>query len=888
MKFQIILGMASMLLVTSANAITERMCFGQVQVDTTSELVAKISVVENDRFKDKKCTKFFHYYEGKVNFDQASCNANSEQIALDKGYAPFGVFFRGWESTPKTGISKYEWKISGPIKDGGSSPVLAKFTSFNAAYVFEEPGKYTASLTITDEAGNTDTTIKEITVWDNNKDYYVDSELGDDRYDGLSRVPSKNCSPSNSKIGSCSGPWKTATKAFGEINPFNVSDYPNGKYKADGICKTKDTVRVAPYEFNLGHYEYKLAKIPLHYKIFKNSPYLKSEVMKDSNGNLLPPVDADICTSLVAKRQSVLKPGDQVLFKRGQQFDVETGYSTIKAYKDKLGDYYERLEVSPLLRFNHWSKINGIHFSTFGSGEKPVIKNVGKVSSSLLGIIGVGVMDIAFSDLKFDLETENTPFYNRATLLFSSSDPQNIIFNRVNVENMKEGIIASTIDAKGLFLVDSKFYDSSVVMLYAAHSYKDIAMIRTKLDYSASHLFYSSIDSGLFLDNEFTRPAFGRPAYRLYGGKHSNPNRFVWFENNKFIGWVDPRTADGGGVFSNGKRYNSKIVHLGPNGWGEQRLATHDVVFKNNIVKDGETLMMVGDLENLTISGNQFISHDEYYAHRIILNQKLSSRPLKNITIDNNVFIEKTINQTRGVKLGIIQLKNYFQTKCSDQFNNEDIKISNNTFYLPTGRHVFSYYPLKQGKDLQKRELPDLSLDQAEKILEKTVSLINNKVFSAKPYDTLVQVGGDFWAKTLKDGTAEKIVSKLDSSIGASEYYEGKTQLGNNFRFYTMDSNLTSDLATTKWKDVKTVSVDNILKGVTRVASKVALNDNSWTWNDVQTFGDENGISPDEVGEAMMNSMVSSTDAGDEMQGHVVEEKSWVEIFVTWWNSLFE
>jgi hypothetical protein len=156
-------------------------------------------------------------------------------------------------------------------------------------------------------------------------------------------------------------------------------------------------------------------------------------------------------------------------------------------------------------------------------------------------------------------------------------------------------------------------------------------------------------------------------------------------------------------------------------------------------------------------------------------------------------------------------------------------------------------------------------------------------VFSAKPYDTLVQLGGDFWAKTLKDGTAEKIVSKLDSLIGASEYYEGKTQLGNNFRFYTMDSNLTSDLVTTNWSDVKTVLVDDILKGVT----KVSANDDSWTWGDVQTFGEENGISPDDVGDAMMNSMVSSSAAG-EVQDHVVKEKSWVEIFVTWWNSLFD
>ncbi len=875
MKFQIILGMASMLLVTSANAITERMCFGQVQVDTTSELVAKISVAENDRFKDKKCTKFFHYYKGKVNFDQASCNANSEQIALDKGYAPFGVFFRGWESTPKTGISKYEWEISGPNTSRGSAPVLAKFKSFNAAYVFEEPGQYTASLTITDKSGNTDTTIKEITVWDNNKDYYVDSELGDDRYDGLFMTPDESCNPSNSTVGSCSGPWKTATRAFGEINPFKVLNYPNGKYTVDGICETKNTIQVTRYKQG-------------NFKIFRGSSYLKSDVLKDSNSDLIPPVNVEICSSLVSKRNSVLKPGDQILFKRGQRFDLETGYNKISSYKannNSVEYNYEKLGFETLATFHHWSQVKGVHFSAFGNGKKPVIKNVGKVSAYVINILGVGNMDIAMSDLEFDLETDkDIPFEKRAIFVFSPSDPQNIIFNRVDVKNMKQGIVASTTNAKGLFIVDSSFKDSSITQLYTSHSHQDVALLRNKFDYSANHLAYTSIDSGLVLDNEFSRPAFGRHAFRLYGGAHSNPNQFVWIEGNKFTGWIDPRTAEEyGSVFADGKRYNHLLVHLGPNGWGDEELATHDVVFKKNIVKDGEKLMEIGDMENLTISDNQFISHDEYYTHRIILNQKNSSRPLKNITIDNNVFIEKTLNSIRGVKLGIIQLENYFQKKCSDQFNNEDIKISNNTFYLPTGRHVFSYYPLKQGKDLNKRDLPDLTLGQAEKVLEKTVSLINNKVFSAKPYDTLVQLGGDFWAKTLKDGTAEKIVSKLDSSIGASEYYEGKTQLGNDFRFYTMDSNLTSDLVTTNWNDVKTVLVDDILKGVTRVAA----NDNSWTWSDVQTFGEENGISPDDVGDAMMNSMVSSSAAG-EMQDQVVKEKSWVEVFVTWWNSLFD
>lgn len=115
---------------------------------------------------------------------------------LTNYYAPMAVFFEGWKSTPRDEIVQYEWDF-----DDGSP----HFIGFNAAHVYETPGVYDVTLTVTRQAAvgatpTTDVDTVQITV--NAPDgttYYVDSVLGNDANPGTSTG---------------AGAWKTATHAF--------------------------------------------------------------------------------------------------------------------------------------------------------------------------------------------------------------------------------------------------------------------------------------------------------------------------------------------------------------------------------------------------------------------------------------------------------------------------------------------------------------------------------------------------------------------------------------------------------------------------------------------------------------------------------------------------
>mgnify|MGYP006306854529 CR=1 FL=1 len=123
------------------------------------------------------------------------------QYSITDFFAPLPVFFEGWRSSPRDEIVQWEWDF------GDGSP---KFYGFNAAHVYEEPGTYQARLKVTDMHGNSALSEHiEIHVQERDgKTYYVDSQVGDDSYDGLCMTPD----------GSGCGPWKTATRAFKCLN----------------------------------------------------------------------------------------------------------------------------------------------------------------------------------------------------------------------------------------------------------------------------------------------------------------------------------------------------------------------------------------------------------------------------------------------------------------------------------------------------------------------------------------------------------------------------------------------------------------------------------------------------------------------------------------------
>lgn len=117
-------------------------------------------------------------------------------------YAPFAVFFEGWASTPHAKAATYTWSPG-----DGTTPTIGGFCF---AHVYETPGVYTATLTITDGADEASATIVITVLNPNGFTYYVDATAGLDTNDGTSPETA----------------WKTFGKVFSYLSAtgFNKGD----------------------------------------------------------------------------------------------------------------------------------------------------------------------------------------------------------------------------------------------------------------------------------------------------------------------------------------------------------------------------------------------------------------------------------------------------------------------------------------------------------------------------------------------------------------------------------------------------------------------------------------------------------------------------------------
>jgi len=823
---------------TSLSAATERMCFGQVPIEATTDLVAKITIAENEYFTTNKCKKYFSYYEKHVDFSKEDCAINSEQLSLDKGYAPFPVFLRGTDSTGKDNIASYDWEI----KDLATNTIITSSNGFNAAHIFEQAGKYSATLTITGKDGTSSTETKNITVWARDgKDYFVDSAIGDDRYNGLAQEPDSNCDANTASIGSCTGPWKTATRAFGEMRPYNVTNYPNGEYTADNICASTETADIVRYKQG-------------NFKIFRSSTFLESAALKDKEGNYLPTLPTKLCSTMVSKRITALRPGDQVLFNRGQQFNLETAVNIIKKYtttSNEITYNYEKLITSAIAAPGHWNKAIGVHFGAYGSGTtSPNIKNTGPQSYAALHLKGVGMFGFAMSNLSFDLNSSiPNPLGTRATFVQINANPINTSFNNITVKEMNQGLLVSaTTQSQGLFLFNSNFYDSKVTQFFVNRSFNNVAIVNNTLDYSSNHLIYSSISHGLVANNTLSRPAFGRTALRFSGGDFSHPNNYIWVADNKISGWIDPRTsAEFGRAFNNGTRYNFSLINISPNNGREKDVAFHDIVFTNNIVSDAENLLNIGAGENIAIHHNTFQSPSAR-ATPFINAARSGFRPLRNLNISNNKFIDTaSMQDVKTDVTSFIHFGNYSKTKCTDQFNHKNLTVADNTFYtLNNHRRILDFYTLEQGKDLSGIDLPNLTLDQAEKYLTEELTMSNNQFFSVDDQAPIIQIGGDIFSFENNDAT----------DIDWSQYFQDS---GSLYRLYNSLSQFTQQITGGMvLASTDTISIDTLLAASYGITEPVKEPVPELTWDDVIAYAEENNITPAELEVIILNHVLAS------------------------------
>ncbi len=441
-------------------------------------------------------------------------------------YTPLPVFFEAWNSTPQDNIVNYSWNFG----DGSTQQY-----GFNAAHVYETPGTYTTTLTISDKYGRSNTTSVSITAFaPNGTTYYVDSQVGDDNCDGKSQTV----------VNGVTCPWQTATKAF------------NG---------------------------------------FKNNFY---------------------------------QPGDQILFKRGQTFAANVSQN---------GN-------------SHWTSGWGYSFGAYGTGIKPIIKAAGSPNVNgnyTLTFGGIGLAYISFVDLRFDC-TSSTGI---KTVCYSNvADNQNMLFLRDDFFNSDQSLLTSAVGSNqsDLFIIDSNFYNSSVVHTFIQG--RRVALINNRIDLAGNHLNYESyLDKAVFIDNIFTRPAFGRAALRIDGewtifNNFDGPSNNVYVGHNFLGGWVDPINGFNcsgcdplGAHNGGGNNFNYNLINIAPNNYDGQSI--QNIVFENNIATESQTFMNIGDAENITVRNNVFRTIDDSAAGRIGVGSAFDCKPSKNVNIANNTIV---------------------------------------------------------------------------------------------------------------------------------------------------------------------------------------------------------------------------------------------------------
>ncbi|MBI4559702.1 MAG: PKD domain-containing protein [Candidatus Hydrogenedentes bacterium] len=478
-----------------------------------------------------------------------------------RAYAPLPVFFEGWASTPRAEIMDYTWDF------GDGSPA---FHGFNTAHVFENPGIYTVTLTVTDNVGATnDETIQIEALARDGVTYYVDAALGND---------------ANPGTGPGTDAWKTATHAL------------------RGMATTR------------------------------------------------------------------YKPGDQVLFKRGQTFELDT--PTVEPAHGKAGHSYR--------------------FATYGAGPKPVIQHVGSSNAVAISQTGHGLAHFTIQDLEFRMTSSSGA--RAGELFYATQEADDLLFLRLDFYDFSRAITISggtTTDIiHGVFIIGCTTHTSEMTHVYAIAS--RYALLDNVFDLSGNHIAYLEyLDKAVIANNQFLRPAFGRTALRVSGnvGGSATPTNNVQISDNVFRGWIDPET-DGLAHNGGGTRYNYQLINLCSNGPTSQFMT--DVVFERNVVTNAETLVVIGDYDNLTLRNNLFTSASNSSAARIHIGlQPWDQKPLSNIRIIGNTVVSAAANGTLSTPM--FGVYDYVGPVYFGKVDHENIEIKNNIVQALSGNGRMVY-----------------------------------------------------------------------------------------------------------------------------------------------------------------------------------------------------
>lgn len=670
------------ILISFGGGAEARQCIKPQPVQS-HESTARILVdsLEHPHFKDpeRRCRHYWNYFRGNVfkpdgtPLRSEECRRFADSLKLSDGYAPLGVFFRSMLTGKDVSNARFTWTISGP-NEAPHPAVIATFDSFNAGHVFEKPGKYEVVLQVDFGDGSKIHDKLVVNVWPRNRaTYYVDTELGDDRFDGLAMEPNGKCMANGRAIGTCPGPWKTATRAFSVLDPRDWRLTGSQRYSSETVC-------LSTIKKNLIHYP------DGDYSQYRDLTSYHPEALKDKSGRFLPAYEAELCERLAPRIASSVQPGDQILFRRGQRFELDTGVlstETSRRSSDNRIYGYEKLTCTPLISPSHWATPLGILYGAYGSGSLPVISNTGRANCMAFQMNGVGLMHLAFQDLAFDLENPAAgTTKNRASFLMAPGNPINLVLNRVSISRFDQGMLFH--NAHGVFVLNSRFHDSRVVHLYSETA-SDVALIGNDFDYSGNHIAYVNMGNALVTGNSFKRHAFGRTALRVFGTTLDKPTESIWISDNTFSGWIDPRTQadciDGRRCqYADGKRYNYTLVELYPNVFDQDKFSEH-IVFKRNQMMNAENLLKIGGVHDLAISDNVFFTKDSSGTPRVQLANG-ARRPARNVRIEDNVFIEGAVAKSAASPQ--IEVAEYSGLACDDLPAHSNVTIKRNRIIRST------------------------------------------------------------------------------------------------------------------------------------------------------------------------------------------------------------
>jgi hypothetical protein len=321
--------------------------------------------------------------------------------------------------------------------------------------------------------------------------------------------------------------------------------------------------------------------------------------------------------------QPFYKPGDQILFRRGQEFDFAAG--VVRPDPGTMG--------------------YGYCFGAFGTGAKPVINHVGTSQLEMI-FLDARCPYLAFWGLK-DLEFNCRSGEGAVSSFFiTKARSCNLFFLRCDIHDHHQaiGINGNHTDRRisNVYVIDCSVHDSHLtdgMHLYTKAS--RYANINSTFDMCEDHVGYHSyLNKAVFSQNTYTRWASGRLAIRVCGvASATTPTNNVHILNNRFIGWKDPVHDTWSHT---GTGYNKVAIELGPNVQEQQWM--NDALVEKNQFFNLETFIEVGVWENVTIRNNYMQSETDDTSNtsgscRIAIGHKFELKPVKNVSIYGNTIV---------------------------------------------------------------------------------------------------------------------------------------------------------------------------------------------------------------------------------------------------------